>query len=498
VTNEYALEMIGIAKAFPGVKALGGVDLRVRRGELHGLVGENGAGKSTLMNVLGGLVQPDAGRILVEGAEAAIAGPADAARMGVGFVHQESNLLNNLSVLENVFLAREALGHMGRLDRRAMAEEIEALNRKLGYNLKPFARVGDLSLAQQQSVEITRALIARPRILILDEPTAALGEEEVERLFRILAALTKEGVAVIYISHRLDEVVRIADRVTVLKDGCVVGTLEKREIARERLISMMVGRVLEDIYPDRRDMAPGKELLTVEKLNVRGRVHDLSFAVRAGEIVGIGGLEGQGQRDALRAVFGERAASGRIALDGVDLTRSGMATRIRAGLGYMTHDRRNEGLVLTMSLVKNASLAALFRLTGPAGIVRKRRERAEVRERIDGMQIKAASIDQMVVNLSGGNQQKVMLARWLLTRPKVLLIDEPTRGVDVGARMSVYRIIDSLTRAGIGIVMLTSDMMELLGLSDRILVFYGGRVVREYARGEATEELVIRSASGLG
>lgn len=488
--------MSGITKQFPGVKALDGVDFDLKKGEIHALVGENGAGKSTLMNMLGGNLKPDSGMIELEGKRVSISGPMESLELGIGFVHQESNLLSNLTVLENVFLAREKRRH-GTLDRAAMRKEILRVNERLGYQLNPDAQVGSLHLAEQQCVEITRALLSEPRILILDEPTAALDDSEVARLFDIVRRLRGEGVAIIYISHGLDEIFQLADRITVLKDGKVVGTRATGEVTKDEVIAMMVGRVLEDIYPKRGDITFGDTLLSVENLSIPGRLSNVSFSVRAGEIVGLGGLEGQGQRDAARAIFGDVPfAQGRITANGLELKSRGIRGRIRRGVGYVTHDRRGEGLVLNESVRKNAALASLYRRSR-LGFVDAAAERREVDENVERMQIKTAGMEQKVANLSGGNQQKVMLARWLMTKPRVLIIDEPTKGVDVGARMSVYQIIDQLTREGIGIIMLTSDMMELIGLSDRVLVFYEGRISRELKRVEATEERIMRAASSM-
>ena len=452
--QEYYLKMSGITKQFPGVRALDGVDFMLRQGEVHAIVGENGAGKSTLMNMLGGTLTPDSGSIELDGRAVSIAGPGESLRLGIGFVHQESNLLGNLTVLENVFLARE-IKRAGCLDRRAMRREILSVNERLGYRLDPDAMVGTLPLAEQQCVEITRALLARPRILILDEPTAALDDSEVP------------------------------------------GVREVKDITKDEVISMMVGRVLEDIYPRRDDIAPGETLLEVENLTVPGSVKGVSFQVKAGEIVGLGGLEGQGQRDAVRAIFGDVPfTEGRITANGLVLKSRGIRGRIRRGVAYVTHARRGEGLILHESVRRNSALASLYRRSR-AGFVKAGQERAAVEENVEKMQIKVSSIEQKASTLSGGNQQKVMLARWLMTQPRVLMIDEPTKGVDVGARMSVYRIIDQLTREGIAILMLTSDMMELIGLSDRVLVFYEGRITGELKRGEATEEKIMLAASGM-
>ena len=335
------LEFLHITKNFPGVTALDDVSMSVHRGEIHALVGENGAGKSTLMNILGGNLQPNGGELRLDGHPVKISSPIDAYRKGIGFVHQESNLLENLSVCENVFLGRERVLSLGRTDRKGMCREIRECCQRLGYQLEPERPVAELNLAERQSVEIVRALLGSPRVLILDEPTAALAEDEVARLFRIVRELRQEGVSVLYISHRLDEIMELADRVTVLKDGKLVGTLERGELDKERMVSMMVGRVIEDIYPDRSQVQFGPELLRVEGLTLPGKLEHVSFSVRAGEIVGLGGLEGQGQRTAIRAIFGDqRFSQGSISVENTPLKSGGIAERIRNGVAYVTHDRR--------------------------------------------------------------------------------------------------------------------------------------------------------------
>ena len=338
------LEFLHITKNFPGVTALDDVSMSVHRGEIHALVGENGAGKSTLMNILGGNLQPNGGELRLDGHPVKISSPIDAYRKGIGFVHQESNLLENLSVCENVFLGRERVLSLGRTDRKGMCREIRECCQRLGYQLEPERPVAELNLAERQSVEIVRALLGSPRVLILDEPTAALAEDEVARLFRIVRELRQEGVSVLYISHRLDEIMELADRVTVLKDGKLVGTLERGELDKERMVSMMVGRVIEDIYPDRSQVQFGPELLRVEGLTLPGKLEHVSFSVRAGEIVGLGGLEGQGQRTAIRAIFGDqRFSQGSISVENTPLKSGGIAERIRNGVAYVTHDRRGAG-----------------------------------------------------------------------------------------------------------------------------------------------------------
>lgn len=493
------LEMRNITKRFPGAVALDHVNFNCDLGEIHGLVGENGAGKSTLMNLLGGLIFPTEGEILLDGKPVRIPNPGASYNLGIGFVHQESNLLTNLTVAENIFLAHEHKKR-GALDRQLMRERVREINRKLGYQLDPDAIVGSLKLADRQLTEIARAVISEPKLLIMDEPTSALSEDEVERLFSVLTNLRKEGAGIIYISHRLEEVVRLADRVTVLKDGRNAGELSREETSKDRMITMMVGRTLSDIYPDRSAVKPGEVLLEVKNLKVPGSVYGVSFAVRAGEIVGLGGLEGMGQRDTIRAVFGDVPCSAeRVSICGRDLpVKGGIGGRIRSGLGYVTHDRRGEGLILHESIRENTSLASLSKITSKLRFIRRAEEKLQAKRQSERLQIKASDLEQQVATLSGGNQQKVMLARWLMAGPRVLIVDEPTRGIDVGAKMSVYDIIHRLTLDGLGIVMLTSDMLELIGLSDRVLMFYEGRITAEVPHADATEERLIQAASGGG
>lgn len=491
------LEMSGITKRFAGVTALDSVNFNCELGEIHALVGENGAGKSTLMNLLGGLLTPTEGTIRLDGKRVELPDPNTSYDHGIGFVHQESNLLTNLTVAENMFLSHEIL-RKGVLDRATMRQKVMEVNERLGYKLDPDAQVGSLKLADQQLTEIARAVLSEPKLLIMDEPTAALSEEEVERLFAILLKLRDQGVGIIYISHRLEEVVYLADRVTVFKDGKNAGELERGDISKDRMITMMVGRTLSDIYPDRSAVTPGEVLLDVKGLRVPGAAEDISFTVRAGEIVGLGGLEGQGQRETVRAIFGDlRYTAGEITVRGQSIApKQTIGGRIRSGLGYVTHDRRGEGLILHESIRENTSLAALERVISKFHLIKGDEEQRQAQAQAGRLKIKTPSLEQKVGNLSGGNQQKVMLARWLMAGPKVLIVDEPTRGIDVGARMSVYEIIHELTQEGMGIVILTSDMLELIGLSDRILMFYEGHLTAEVPRAEATEERLMQAASG--
>lgn len=493
------LRMTNITKRFPGVVALDNVSISVKKGEIFALVGENGAGKSTLMNILGGILKPDEGQIFLDGQPVTMSSPIEAYKQGIGFVHQESNLLDNLTVYENVFLGHEKIGKFLNMNVTEMCSLIEKSNSDTEYKLDPAAHVSSLTLAERQSVEITRAILGDPKILIFDEPTAALDEDEVNRLYKIIRRLKDKGVSIIYISHRLDEIIELADRVTVLKDGKFAGTLEKSEISKDRMISMMVGRVINDIYPDRSNINIGHELLKVDKLGIPGQLSDISFTVHAGEIVGLGGLEGQGQRLVARAIFGEESyQTGSISIDGQTLDRNGkIKNRINNGIAYVTHDRRGEGLVFTQSIRKNCSLPVLKKLSNAFGIMNEKEERNEVGKQMNLLKVKTSSMDSLVSHLSGGNQQKVMLSRWLMINPKILIIDEPTKGIDIGSRVSIYEIINDLTKQGIGILMLTSDMVELIGLSDRTLVFYEGKIMQELSRSEITEEKVMKAASGI-
>lgn len=491
--------MKGISKRFPGVIALDNVDFCCQAGEVHALVGENGAGKTTLMNILGGLYKPDAGTILIDGNPVMLEGPADATTKGIGFIHQELNLLPNLTVCENVFLSREISGRGGKLNKREMRAQVLEGCKTLGYDLDPDELLGNLSLAEQQLCEIARAVVGKPRILIMDEPTAALAEDEVNRLFSIIRMLKTWGVSIIYISHKLDEILELADRVSVLRDGRLVGVAPRSELTRDRLIAMMVGRTFDDIFPPVQACPRGTPVLTVQNLAVEEKLKPTSLTVTAGEIVGIGGLEGQGQRAFVRAIFGDLPVkSGSvIVVDDTPIPTGSITRSIRNGVGYVTHDRRGEGLMLQASAKHNAALASLW-LRQKCGFIDRDQEALEVNDLAQKLDIRCRSIDQHVAFLSGGNQQKVMLSRWLMARPKVLIFDEPTKGIDVGARASIYKIVRNLADQGMAIVLLTSDMVELIGLSDRIVVFYEGEIVDEFMREEATEQRIMQAASGLG
>ena len=487
------LVMKGITKAFPGVKALRGVDLDVHAGEVLALMGENGAGKSTLMKVLGGAHRADAGVLEMDGAEVLFGSPQEARAAGIAVIYQEFNLVPELTAAENIFLGQEATraGFVARREERRRAAD---LFRRLGVAIDLDTPCSRLTTAQQQLVEIARALARDTRIIVMDEPTAALTAGEVSRLFEIIRDLQSRGIAVIYISHRLDEIFALADRVVVLRDGRNVGTRPLEGLGRTELIKMMVGRELADEYP-RRTVTPGPVRLVVSGLCRGKAVRDVSFAVRAGEILAIAGLVGAGRTETLRLIFGaDKKHAGDIILDGRRLDIRSPRDAIAAGIGLLTEDRKLQGLVLGQSVRENFALPNLGPLS-QFGFVDGRREREAFGRHVDQLRIKVPHQEERARNLSGGNQQKVVLAKWLERDCEVLFFDEPTRGIDVGARHEIYLLMNELAARGKAIVMVSSELPEVLGLADRILVMHEGRITGEIASGPAvTQEEVMRLA----
>lgn len=480
-----------IEKRFGPVRALGGVSFDCRRSEIHALIGENGAGKSTLMRVLAGIYAPDAGQITVHGQPVRLAGPHDAQRLGISMVNQDTRLVPDLKVAQNIFLGREPGGAL-LVDCAKMEAQAARLLGRFGVPIDPAARLGDLRLGERQLVEIARALTTEPSVLILDEPTSALDGAETERLLAILADLRAGGTGIIFISHRLPEVLRIADRITVLKDGETVGTVSAKSVDESALVSMMVGRPVEVAYPPR-SAAIGGTVLEIEGLTSPGRFHDVSFEVRAGEILGLGGIQGNGQADVARALFGALPASGDVRLQGRTLSRRSPRRAIEDGLIYIPGDRRREGLFLPHAIARNISVPHL-----PAwaryGILSPRREMEAAHRVIHDFAVRTPSAAQPVALLSGGNQQKVVLGRWTLGKPKVFIFEEPTQGVDVATKLEIYRRIRALAAEGAAILLVTSDLLELIALADRIAVFADGRVVDIVAGDDATEERIVGSA----
>ncbi|MEW6046097.1 MAG: sugar ABC transporter ATP-binding protein [Bacillota bacterium] len=449
-----------VSKSFPGVQALDGVDFSVQPGEVHALVGENGAGKSTLVKILTGVYPKDRGEILLNGRPVDIRSPLDAQRLGLRVIHQEFTLINHLSVAENIFLDTFATGMVGRVPRRQIEERAREVLTTLGLDVDPRTPVAGLTVAEQQIVEIARAVSKEAVLIIMDEPTAALTEAEVERLFGIIGALKARGVAVIYISHKLDEVMAIADRITVLRDGRLVGVRRAAEVSRSELVRMMVGRPVEQMFA-RRHRPSDEALFEVSHVTVPGRVYDASFFVRRGEVVGITGLMGAGQSWLVRAIFGAVPTSaGDIRVGGRRRAIRSPADAVRAGIGLLTENRKEEGLVLSQAVAANVTLASLGRF-GRLGLLDHGEERRVAAGFVRQLDIRTPALSQEVAYLSGGNQQKVVLAKWLATEPDVVVMAEPTRGIDVGAKAEIYRLIDGLARQGKAIVLVSSELPEL-------------------------------------
>jgi ABC-type sugar transport system ATPase subunit len=492
--------MQGISKAFPGVQALDNVDFEARRGEVTALVGENGAGKSTLMKILCGAYDKDQGRIRLEGEEVVVKSPSHAQELGIAIIYQEFNLTPNQSAAANIFIGREPLrrgvGQFLRLvDRRQMEEEAQRHLARVGADVQAAQRIRELSVAEQQMVEIAKALAVESRIIIMDEPTSALGEDEVETLFQIIEALKEQDIAVIFITHRLEEVMEVADRVTVLRDGERVGSMPIEEATSEDIIHLMVGRELAEVF-QKKTADIGPPLLEVEGLTRKGVVEDVTFTVRKGEILGVAGLVGAGRTEMARLVFGaDRKDAGTIYLDGERIDINSPVEAVSNGIGLVPEDRTNQGLVLDLSVLRNIVLPTLRHYTR-AGLVERKAIRETASTYVDKLTIRTPSLQQKAEYLSGGNQQKVVVAKWLASQPRVLIMDEPTRGIDVGAKAEVHALMSELAQMGIGIIMISSELPEILRMSDRIMVMSEGRVAALLDRNEATQEIIMAYASG--
>jgi ribose transport system ATP-binding protein len=496
IASSDVLRMENIVKTFPGVKALKGVSFGVRPGEVHALMGENGAGKSTLMKVLAGAHQPDSGQIFLEGNPVVLETPQKAMGLGINIIYQELNLVPQMSVAENIYLGREPQsGFGGWVNARKMHDDAQQVMESLGARIDVRKPVGQLPVAQQQMVEIAKATSRQSRIIAMDEPSATLTDHELENLWRLIRQLKEAGVSIIYISHRMEEVFAIADRVTVLRDGTTIGTSEISEVTPGSLIQMMVGRTLEETYP-KEVTPPGEPVLEVRGLSRHGVLENIDLTVRKGEIVALAGLVGSGRTEIARCLFGaDPYDAGEILLDGKPLKPQSPRDAIQAGIGMVTEDRKAQGLVLGMSVRENTSLAALPSLAS-LGFVDRQKEKQEAQDYVTRMGTRTPSIEQRVRNLSGGNQQKVVLSKWLLTQSKLLIVDEPTRGIDVGAKAEIYRLMNALTAEGIGILMISSELPEVLGMADRIYVVREGRITGELSREEATQEKIGMLALG--
>lgn len=491
------LKMNNICKSFPGVKALDNVKLELNKGTVLGVLGENGAGKSTLMKILGGVYKKDSGEILYDGRQIEILGPKHAQQLGIAFIHQELNLIPGLTIMENIFLGREPVQKFTKMiDRPRLYEESKKYLNILGMDLNPKTLVKNLSVGEQQMVEIAKALSLDARIIIMDEPTGTLTTKETRKLFGVINSLREKDKSIVYISHRLEEIFEICDLVTILRDGKHIKTEKVENLDTQKLIHMMVGRSLEEKFP-RRIVQPGNEAARFENLSIKGILHNVSFSVREGEVLGISGLMGSGRTELAKAIFGAlKLDSGEIILDGKRVRIRSPKDAVRCRIAYLSEDRKSEGLHLKMSVKHNITLASLKSIDTLWGIS-KNKENKTVSDFIKKLAIKTPSPVQKVKNLSGGNQQKVAISKWMMINPRLLILDEPTRGVDVSAKVEIYELINSLKEDGVAIIMISSEMPEVIGISDRILVVHEGRIKGEFSHDEVTQEKIMACAVGM-
>ena len=488
------IEMRGIVKTFPGVKALDDVHFELRAGEVHALLGENGAGKSTLMKILSGIYTRDAGTFLVNGRPVEHLTPKKAQEMGIAIIHQELNMCQHLTVAENIFLGREE-SRFTKLRQRDMNRRAAEYLKQLSLSISPETQVSKLPVGGQQMVEIAKAISTDCRVLIMDEPTSALTNREVDELNRIIHELKKRGVGIVYITHRLEELAPIVDRVTVLRDGKFVATRDFKDISIGEIISLMVGREITEKFPQVK-CPVGDVVLKVDHLNAGRMVRDVSFELRKGEILGFAGLMGAGRTETMRAIFGaDPVESGTVTLNGKAVTIKSPSGAIRSGIACVPEDRKKEGLCVDLSLRENVALANLDLLKGPLGKVLRHKETRLTQRAIEDLKIKASSQLMLARNLSGGNQQKVVVGKWLVRDAEVVLFDEPTRGIDVAAKVEIYHLMNQLKQKGIGVLFVSSEMPEILGMADRILVMCDGRITGEYPASEATQDKIMKSAT---
>ena len=488
------VQMKNISKSFSGTKVLKGVNLELGNGEILALLGENGAGKSTLMKILSGIYSKDEGEIYLDGELCHFQNPKEAQNKGVAIIHQEMNLCNDLSVSENIFLGREVMEGLS-LNHKKMDEEAQKILDNLGISMKSTELAGDLKVSEQQMVEIAKALSQDAKILIMDEPTSALSRKEIEDLFRVIRKLRDEGRGIIYISHRLDELRAIVDKVSILRDGENVISGDLKDFSIDDIIRHMVGREIQDKFP-RIHCEKGKEILGVERLNAGPKVRDISFSLYEGEILGIAGLMGAGRTEMTRALFGvDEKTSGKIYLFGEEVKANSPMESIELGMALIPEDRRKDGLCTDLSIRENISLPNLDSMKNSLGILSKVLELKISEDTIKSLNVKAQDREMISKNLSGGNQQKVVLGKWLVRNPKVILFDEPTRGIDIGAKVEIYQIMNDLKKKGVGVLFISSEMEEVLGMSDRILIFCDGRITGELSREEANQENILKFAT---
>lgn len=489
------LAIEGIRKEFPGVVALDNVKLRVRPGTVHALMGENGAGKSTLMKIIAGVYQPDAGEIRLRGDVVTLKSPLDALEQGIAMIHQELALMNWMTVAENIWIRREPLNRLGLIDHGRMARMTEDLFARLNIRIDPRAQVSDLTIAQKQMVEIARAVSYESSVLIMDEPTSALTDREVEHLFTIIRDLKSRRIGIVYITHKMNELFEIADEFTVFRDGKYIGTHASSDVTRDDIIHMMVGREIKDMFP-KVDCPLGETILEVKNLTKNGIFHDISFSLRRGEILGVAGLVGSKRSNVAEALFGvEPASSGEILIDGRPVTMDSPNTAMAHGLAFLTEDRKESGCFLALDCLENIQSALITRSHVRAGFVDQTTVTRLAEDMAARLRVKTPNLQETVQNLSGGNQQKLLIARWLLTKPRILILDEPTRGIDVGAKAEIHRLITGLAAEGVAVLMISSEMPEVLGMSDRIMVMHEGHVAGFLDRAEADQVKIMNLAA---
>ncbi|MFD1790017.1 sugar ABC transporter ATP-binding protein [Ochrobactrum teleogrylli] len=487
-----------VSKEFPGVKALSGVSFDLRAGEVHAVCGENGAGKSTLMKIISGVYQPNSGSITYKGAPVQFASTLESEAAGIAIIHQELNLVPHLSVAENIYLAREPRrGFL--VDRKKLVADAKRCLDRLGVNIDPNVQVRTLSVAQCQMVEIAKALSLDANVLIMDEPTSSLTEQEAQLLFKVIRDLKSQGTGIIYISHRLDEMKEIVDRVTVLRDGRYVSTDDFADLTVDEIVARMVGRSLEDKFPEPTRQPADEVIFSVKGLTRRDVFEDISFDIRRGEILGFAGLMGAGRTEVARAIFGaDPLDAGTIMLDGSELKITDPRSGIDAGIAYLSEDRKAQGLAIAMPVDANLVMARMQAVSNSLGVIDRKQERDASQHYVDLLSIKTPSLHQPVRLLSGGNQQKIIIGKWLFREPRVMFFDEPTRGIDVGAKFAIYQIMDELAARGIAVVLISSELPEVLGMSDRIVVFHGGRIAATLKTRDTNQEEIMHYASGSG
>jgi ABC-type sugar transport system ATPase subunit len=492
---EYLLEVDDVRKEFPGVVALDNVKFKLKRGTVHALMGENGAGKSTLMKIIAGIYTPDSGSFKLRGLDIRLKNPLDALENGIAMIHQELNLMGPMTVAENIWIRREPTNRFGFIDHGEMTRRTEDLFTRLNIDIDPTVEVGTLSVANRQMVEIAKAVSFNSDVLIMDEPTSALTEREVEHLFRIIKTLKADGKGIIYITHKMNELFEIADEVSVFRDGKYIATKLSKELTRDEIIRMMVGRDISQMFP-KLTVPIGDVVLSVEKLALNGIFQDVSFEVRAGEILGIAGLVGSGRSNIAETIFGVTpASSGTISIHGKQVKMSSPSVAMEHGMAFLTEDRKETGCFLLLDIQENTQMAVLQNKYVKYGFVQQAQLAKDSQEMANTLRVRTPDMQEPIINLSGGNQQKVLISRWLLTKPRILILDEPTRGIDVGAKAEIHRLVSELAKDGVAVIMISSEMPEVLGMSDRIMVIHEGRVTGFLNRDEADQVKIMELAS---